>query len=82
VLVVNQGSNDLWVYDQQTLEKLVEIPVGEMPESVAVSADGAYAYVTNWFSNDLSVIELATRREIKRLPVAESPRSLGRFVAD
>jgi YVTN family beta-propeller protein len=81
MMVANQGSNDLWLFDQQSLEKLAEIKVGEMPESVSVSSDSQRAYVTNWFSNDLSVVDLDSRKQIQTLPVSESPRSLGHFIA-
>ena len=36
------------------------IPVGNAPEGVAVTPNGAYAYVSNWNNSSVSVISTAT----------------------
>lgn len=52
------------------------IKVGDYPEGVAISADGARAYVANWFSDDVSVLDLATRKEVARIKCPGGPRSV------
>lgn len=52
------------------------IPVGKEPEGVAVSPDGALAYVTAEGDNVLVAIDLKTNMAIKRIPVGKRPRSI------
>jgi YVTN family beta-propeller protein len=80
--VANQGTNDVWVFDTQRLQRVAKIDVGEMPESVSFTDDSQYAYVTNWFSNTLSVIDIKSQKVIKQIAMPDGPRSLGRFIGD
>jgi YVTN family beta-propeller protein len=44
------------------------VPVGVLPIAVAVTPDGAFAYVTNNFDNTLSVIKAATNTVVATIP--------------
>ena len=37
-----------------------EVPVGERPNSVAISSDGSRAVVTNWLSDSITVLRVET----------------------
>lgn len=41
------------------------IAVGQSPNSIAISSDGAYAYVSNYTSNSVSVIDILERMWLK-----------------
>jgi YVTN family beta-propeller protein len=45
------------------------IPVGAQPSGVAVTPDGKYAFVANFFSHTVSVIATATNTVVKTVPV-------------
>ena len=49
------------------------LPLGSYPVSVAVSPNGAYAYVTNEGSNSVSVINTATNTVTATIPVGTEP---------
>jgi YVTN family beta-propeller protein len=53
--------------------KLAEIPTGDIPRSVAIRPDGAYAYVTNQGSGTLSVIDLAALAKVTDIAVGLEP---------
>ncbi len=47
--------------------------VGAGPRSVAITPDGAFAYVTNFNSNDVSVIATASNTVVATVPVGTLP---------
>lgn len=49
------------------------ISVGNSPNYIAVTPDGAYAYVTNWASNSVSVIATATNTIATTIAVSAKP---------
>jgi YVTN family beta-propeller protein len=49
------------------------IQVGKYPESVAISPNGAWVYVTNMLSGNISVINTTNQRVSKTIRVAEEP---------
>ena len=49
------------------------LPVGSEPELVAVTPNGAYAYVANWGSGTISVISTATNTVTSTIPVGSQP---------
>lgn len=58
-----------------TLEILAQIPTGEGPHEVCVSADGRTAYATIYGvggrpGNQLSILDVASRKELKRVSIA------------
>ena len=52
------------------------VPVGGAPRGVAVSPDGAYAYVANYGSNSVSVISTASNAVVATIPVGGGPWSV------
>jgi YVTN family beta-propeller protein len=56
------------------------VKVGEYPESVAASRDGARIYVTNWFSNELWAIDAKSLEILGKAETGEGPRAFGAFV--
>ncbi|MFE2134900.1 YncE family protein, partial [Streptomyces sp. NPDC059466] len=49
------------------------IPVGHAPREVAVSPNGARAYVTNANADSVSVIKTATNAVVATIPVGDLP---------
>ena len=72
-LVVNPDSNSLSLIDTSTQEKIVEIPVGLDPRTVAVDDAGRRAYVANRGSDSVSVVDLAARAVIAEVAVGDRP---------
>jgi YVTN family beta-propeller protein len=64
--VANQSSNDVSVIDTATNTNLgIDIGVGAAPSAIAITPDGARAYVTNFFNDDdVSVIDTATNTNL------------------
>ena len=74
VLVSNEGSGTVSVIDGSTV--VATIPVGNRPRGVAVSADGARAYVALGKDDAVAVIDVAARRVIDRIPVGTDPEQV------
>jgi YVTN family beta-propeller protein len=77
-LLLAAGSAAAYVcaYRLPDLKLLATIPVGEEPNWIVFSSDGAYAYVSNRKSDNLSVISVRDLKEIKRIPVGKYPQRL------
>jgi len=52
------------------------VPVGSGPLGVAVSPDGAFAYVSNFTSNTLSVLDMDSRTVVSTITGVSSPQGL------
>lgn len=63
-------------YSVPELDLKATIPVGEEPNWIVFSSDGAFAYVSNRKSNELSVISVPELKEIKRIPVGKYPQRM------
>jgi YVTN family beta-propeller protein len=85
LLVVNKAENSLAVVDPATGKAVKQIPTGDGPHEVAVSADGRTAYVTNYGAqtpgSSLSVIDLAAGKETRRVDLGPLRRPHGVIVA-
>jgi YVTN family beta-propeller protein len=67
LLVLDQKDRSLAVVDTSNLKVVNRLNVGEDPHEVVVSADGKYAYVTNYGSlmtpqHTLSIVDLSTSK--------------------
>ena len=80
VFVANQYDETVSVFDASSLAPLAVVKVGEYPESVAASRDGARIYVTNWFSNELWAIDAKSLEILGKAETGEGPRAFGAFV--
>ncbi len=81
-LVANGSMENLVaVYALPDLSLVGTIPVGDDPNWVTFSPDGARVYISNRGSDDVSVIDLATRREIARIKVGRYPERMAAVAA-
>jgi YVTN family beta-propeller protein len=58
--VTNSGANTVTVIERSTNAIIGVIPVGSSPYGIALTPDGARAYVTNVVSHSVSVIDIAS----------------------
>src|SRR5882724_637795 len=61
------------VIDTATYKVVATIPVGLYPAGVAISPNGAFAYVANFNSNSVSVIDTATNTVTATVTVGTNP---------
>lgn len=73
VYVANINANTVAVVDAERRALIGVIPVGQQPDGVAVSPDGAYVYVTNFGDDSVSVIETASDSVIDTIAVGSGP---------
>jgi len=69
LLVLNKSDSTLAIIDPSTLRVVGRVPTGEAPHEVIASADGRFAFVSNYGTgptpgNTLSVIDIAARKEV------------------
>jgi YVTN family beta-propeller protein/probable HAF family extracellular repeat protein len=57
-------------------ETVATIQVGTQPQDIAITPDGAYAYVSNVGSNNVSVIDTSSNTVISTVPVGNQPNSI------
>ncbi|MBI4517331.1 MAG: YncE family protein [Deltaproteobacteria bacterium] len=62
--------------DTRTNVAFATIPVGDIPKQAAVTADGAYLYVTNSESDTVSSIDMRTNTVVATAAVGPSPRGI------
>jgi YVTN family beta-propeller protein len=63
--VTNAGSHNVSVIDSATRTVTATVRVGRIPLDVALTADGARAYVVNADSNSVSVIDRLAGRALE-----------------
>ena len=61
------------VIDTATYNVVATIAVGQYPAAVAITPNGAFAYVANFNSNNVSVIDTATRTVTSTVAVGTNP---------
>ncbi len=69
---VNQPSS-VSVIDTATYSVVATIPVGQYPAGVAITPNGAFAYVANYNSNSVSVIDTVTNTVTATVTVGTGP---------
>lgn len=67
LVVLNKDENTVSFIDTRNGATLRELPVDRNPHEVAITADGAIAYVTNSGGNTLSVIDTHKMAEVDRV---------------
>lgn len=82
LLVLNKSESTLAIIDPATLKVLARVPTGEAPHEVTASADGRFAFVSNYGTadrpgNTISVIDIAARKEVKRVELGALLRPHG-----
>lgn len=75
VVVVNPLNNSVTVMNVggDANQVVAEVKVGVEPQSVAISEDNQFAYVTNQGSNSVSVVDLTTNAETSQIKVGVEP---------
>lgn len=87
LIVLNKNDNELVVVDLKTNKITGRVAVGLAPHEVAVSTDGAMAFVANYGDgpnpgSTISVIDLNTLKELRRVDVSPMRRPHGLAFAD
>ena len=73
------GSAAVLKIDGKQVTKVGEIELGGLPEGVAFSPDGAYAYVGNFIDSDISILKINGTQVIdtgKKIKLPGHPASL------
>lgn len=75
VVVVNPLNNSVTILNVagDANQKVAEVNVGIEPQTVAISNDDKFAYVTNQGGNSVSVIDLTANAEVTKVPVGVEP---------
>ena len=71
--VVNPDSGSVSMIDSQTLARVIEIPVGSQPWSLAFSPDGRRLYVLDRAGGQLLVVNAQAQAVCARIPVGAHP---------
>jgi YVTN family beta-propeller protein len=69
------GCDKVYIYNTQTRELSTEIPVGDNPNEMCLSKNGAYLFVCNANDNSVSIINTSQRKVIETLNAALYPNS-------
>jgi YVTN family beta-propeller protein len=85
LLVLNKAANELAVVDPATGKIAGRVRVGESPHEITVSADGRYAFVTNYGAQNpgetLSMIDIPAIKELRRVKLGPLRKPHGIFFA-
>jgi YVTN family beta-propeller protein len=85
LLVLNKAANELAFVDPGTGRVAGRVPVGESPHELAVSADGRYAFVSNYGAQTpgrtISMIDIAAMKELRRVDLGPLRKPHGLFFA-
>ncbi|MFE2163754.1 YncE family protein [Streptomyces sp. NPDC059447] len=73
VYIADLHSDTVSVVDAGSGTVVGSVPVGDGPDSVAVSPDGSRVYVTNSAADTVSVIDARTRKVIDTVAVGDEP---------
>ena len=78
LLTANQTSGTVSLVDTATRKVLHELPTGQKPAGVAVSADGKTALVSHWYGYDVAILSIDSDRLriTARVPVGPEPRGV------
>lgn len=76
VYVANTSFDSVAVIDPAAAAVIVQIPVGQRPEGIAVTPDGKAVYVANSGSGTVSVISTATHAVADTITVGGGPHSI------
>jgi YVTN family beta-propeller protein len=78
LLTANQTSGSVSLVDTHGRKLLHEVPTGEKPAGVALSADGRIGVVTHWYGYDVAILSVGPERleVIGRVEVGPEPRGV------
>ena len=64
------------IFRHPELDHLASIPVGSDPNSIAISRDGRFAYISCRGSDELSILDLDSLEEVKRMKLGKKPQRM------
>src|SRR5262249_28518667 len=87
LLVLNKEDATFVVVNPDSGAVLGKVPVGQGPHELIVSADGKYAFASNYGTgpapgHTISMIDIAAQKEVRRIDVAPLSRPHGLAFAD
>lgn len=74
--VCNEGNNEIWVVNPDTLEIEATVPVGLYPHTCVLGADKRHLYVSNWGSRSVSVVDTKNNRHVRDIGVGIRPNDM------
>jgi YVTN family beta-propeller protein len=74
--ILQRRYDDIIVIDIATQQVISTIPVGKLPEDVAITLDGRRAYVANGGSDNVSVIDTVTQKVLATILVGRNPNGV------
>lgn len=77
VYLTNAGYNRIEVFDTQKLQFLTPIPVGQLPNQMAVTSDNRYLYVGSGGGELISIVDLNVNQVIGTVSYPPLPRQAG-----
>ena len=78
LVTANQTSGSVSLVDTTTRKVLHELPTGDKPAGIAVTADGKTAVVSHWYGYDVAVLKIEGDRlsVLGRIEVGPEPRGV------
>ena len=76
LFVCNEGNEEVWRVNPETLAQEGAMAVGEHPHSCVFGADKRHLYVSNWGSRTVSVIDTERWRKVRDIAVGRRPNEM------
>jgi YVTN family beta-propeller protein len=76
LFVCNEGNEEVWRVNPETLVQEGAVAVGDHPHSCLFGADKRHLYVSNWGSRTVSVIDTERWRKVRDIEVGRRPNEM------
>jgi YVTN family beta-propeller protein len=76
LVVCNEGNNEVWIVNANTLALEQRIAVGQHPHSCILGGDHRHLYVSNWGSRNISVVDSERGRRVRDINVGIRPNDM------
>jgi YVTN family beta-propeller protein len=76
LFICNEGNEEVWRVNPETLAVEGAVAVGEHPHSCVFGADKRHLYVSNWGSRTVSVIDTERWRKVRDIEVGRRPNEM------
>lgn len=74
--VCNEGNQEVWVLDGESLALQARVAVGPFPHSCLFGADQRHLYVSNWGGRSLSIVDTTDNHRIRDVTVGLRPNDM------
>jgi YVTN family beta-propeller protein len=74
--VCNEGNQEIWVVNPETLAIEARVSVGMFPHTCVMGADGRHLYVSDWGSRSVSVVDTKRMRRVRDIAVGVRPNDM------